>query len=480
MTNTTISGLLPVSGLSGTELIPVDQTDINGNTGTFNASIAQVVNYLQTNTPAPPATTLPLMDGTAAVGTGLHYARNDHVHPSDTSRLSAATGGTLAAGVPINFLNSNMYIMQPLLPGGGPQDGASIDTCDLALGSSYGIGLGPHISGQPMPSGLYSWVLNSRTGDVIHTGLRVMGAGNGASSQIQNLNFTRSGTSQYIQCTANTAQPSIGSIQSGGSGIQVNDRFYDNVTNSTYTVTAVDGTGAATAITMNMISGYNSSPLPTNPITLKAAPGFATGRTAPSVNLTWTVPATLALQHTAGSILVNASGNVTVQSSSNNIVVDGASGITLTGKVNVPTGVVGVTDNSSAAAGMVGEHFESAVADTTVSLTNNTPANVTSITLGAGDYDVGGEVWFHQTGVGATSVSGAITTTSATFPGQPAANVSRTSLPFTSVSGAEICIPIAVVRISLAASSSCFLVGQASFGAGTITAGGTIRARRRR
>lgn len=38
--------------------------------------------------------TTPVVDGTAAVGTSLKYARADHVHPTDTSR--AATSGTLA------------------------------------------------------------------------------------------------------------------------------------------------------------------------------------------------------------------------------------------------------------------------------------------------------------------------------------------------------------------------------------------------
>lgn len=40
------------------------------------------------------SSTLPIMDGTAAVGTGATFARADHVHPSDTSRLPLA-GGTL-------------------------------------------------------------------------------------------------------------------------------------------------------------------------------------------------------------------------------------------------------------------------------------------------------------------------------------------------------------------------------------------------
>lgn len=37
-----------------------------------------------------PATAAPLMDGTAAVGTSTKYAREDHVHPTDTSRATKA------------------------------------------------------------------------------------------------------------------------------------------------------------------------------------------------------------------------------------------------------------------------------------------------------------------------------------------------------------------------------------------------------
>lgn len=43
-----------------------------------------------------PATAAPAMDGTAAVGTSAKYAREDHVHPTDTSRLSGVTLDTSA------------------------------------------------------------------------------------------------------------------------------------------------------------------------------------------------------------------------------------------------------------------------------------------------------------------------------------------------------------------------------------------------
>lgn len=45
-----------------------------------------------------PATVAPIMDGTATVGTSLLYARQDHIHPRDTSRV-ALSGGTMTGAL---------------------------------------------------------------------------------------------------------------------------------------------------------------------------------------------------------------------------------------------------------------------------------------------------------------------------------------------------------------------------------------------
>lgn len=52
-----------------------------------------------------PATAIPLMDGTAAVGTATKYAREDHVHPVDTSRQA-----TLVSGTNIKTINSTSLL----------------------------------------------------------------------------------------------------------------------------------------------------------------------------------------------------------------------------------------------------------------------------------------------------------------------------------------------------------------------------------
>jgi len=45
---------------------------------------------------ATASTSTPLMDGTAAVGTSTAFARGDHVHPSDTSKVDKVNGKGLS------------------------------------------------------------------------------------------------------------------------------------------------------------------------------------------------------------------------------------------------------------------------------------------------------------------------------------------------------------------------------------------------
>lgn len=52
-----------------------------------------------------PATATPLMDGTGAVGTSAKYAREDHRHPTDTSRQA-----TLVSGTNIKTVNNNSLL----------------------------------------------------------------------------------------------------------------------------------------------------------------------------------------------------------------------------------------------------------------------------------------------------------------------------------------------------------------------------------
>lgn len=59
------------------------------------------------------ATATPNMDGTAAVGSSVKYAREDHVHPSDTSRIPIAQKGVANGVCP---LDANARIDAQYLP----------------------------------------------------------------------------------------------------------------------------------------------------------------------------------------------------------------------------------------------------------------------------------------------------------------------------------------------------------------------------
>jgi len=56
---------------------------------------AATKNYVDAHAGGTPGTLTPTMNGVANVGTSTLYARQDHVHPSDTSRF-ATTGGTIS------------------------------------------------------------------------------------------------------------------------------------------------------------------------------------------------------------------------------------------------------------------------------------------------------------------------------------------------------------------------------------------------
>ena len=68
---------------------PKAPTPTAGDNDTSIATTAFVKNAVDTAA-VPPATVAPLMDGAAAVGAVAKYAREDHVHPTDTSRAAAS------------------------------------------------------------------------------------------------------------------------------------------------------------------------------------------------------------------------------------------------------------------------------------------------------------------------------------------------------------------------------------------------------
>lgn len=66
-------------------LVGAGSVSLSATTGTDTITITGI------NTTYAASTSVPLMDGTAAVGTSTSYARGDHVHPTDTSRAPVAS-----------------------------------------------------------------------------------------------------------------------------------------------------------------------------------------------------------------------------------------------------------------------------------------------------------------------------------------------------------------------------------------------------
>jgi hypothetical protein len=145
----------------------------------------------------------------------------------------------------------------------------------------------------------------------------------------------------------------------------------------------------------------------------------------------------------------------------------------------VSTSIVqGTTTNDNAAAGILGEHASSGVVPTTVSLTTATPVDLHSVSLAAGDYDIQGIGTFQTAATTSVSqVIAGISTTSATL-GADGTYARSTFTAFVpgAIEHTDQVTP--VTRLSLAATTTVYLVGQSTFSISTQTAGGVIRWRR--
>lgn len=72
---------VPTGGTAGQVLAKASGTDYD-------------TNWVNQSAGVDPATVTPLMDGTGAVGSSAKYAREDHVHPSDTTKQDTLVSGT--------------------------------------------------------------------------------------------------------------------------------------------------------------------------------------------------------------------------------------------------------------------------------------------------------------------------------------------------------------------------------------------------
>ena len=132
----------------------------------------------------------------------------------------------------------------------------------------------------------------------------------------------------------------------------------------------------------------------------------------------------------------------------------------------------GVTDGSDAAAGQIGEYLSASGSG--VGLANGSPANVATLALTAGDWDVSGNVQFVATGV-LTRVTAGVSTVSGDY------NSWSTTVSGTLGSGSSQQIGNGgPVRVIVGTPTTAYLVAATTFTSGGVTADGTIWARRMR
>jgi len=181
----------------------------------------------------------------------------------------------------------------------------------------------------------------------------------------------------------------------------------------------------------------------------------------------------------AGGFTVTTDGSL----STANLFVNASGNTVLSGSLTTSqtAGIIGTTTNNNANAGSVGEYIEGTVLlGSAIPLTANTNANITSILLGAGDWDVEGNVgltWPIATVI--IYAMGWVSSSSASIPDAARYNVQ----PYWDSSG----IPVSdrssgfstpSRRFSLTTTTTIYLSVRASFTTSTCTAYGRISARR--
>ena len=142
-----------------------------------------------------PSSTTPSMDGTAAVGTATTYARADHVHPSDTSRLRGIVLNTSSEPYDVPVANSLAAIS--IGDGLNVSDSGGTATLSAKTGTTSGtVAAGNHTH-----SG-YQATLVSGTNIKTINGNSLLGSGNISTAELPSVSASDNGK---VLCVVNGA-----------------------------------------------------------------------------------------------------------------------------------------------------------------------------------------------------------------------------------------------------------------------------------
>lgn len=268
-------------------------------------------------------------------------------------------------------------------------------------------------------------------------------------------------TARQIPLSGATGAPTW-STATYPSTIAANQLLYANATNTITGIAAPTIQGQVLISNISGVAGWSSLQFPTggignNSILISGSSNnFNSVAALSNTILTCSPIGILGFETPGTSITLNNSGNLSVTNPLPNTIT-----------------LQGVIAGASAGAGIVGELIQNVVASgSAVSFTSNTPANITSISLTAGDWDVWGNVALALSGV--TTVQGGWT--SASSATQP--DISLLSL--IQQNSGTVAIPVPMMVKNVSTTTTIFLSGVASFTTGTCLASGGIYARRRR
>jgi len=140
--------------------------------------------------------------------------------------------------------------------------------------------------------------------------------------------------------------------------------------------------------------------------------------------------------------------------------------------------IAGTATNNNAAAGYVGEYVSSSIpSGSAVPLTSGTAANVTSVSLTAGDWECAGNAISNPSGATQTLMSAYLNTTSATAPTLPGGGG---VVNWNSSSVSNIAIGLPPTRFLLSSTTTVYLAASVTFSGGTDGALGFLGCRRMR
>lgn len=335
---------------------------------------------------------------------------------------------------------------------------------------------------------------------------------------IQLLNPAGSTSGQAIVSTGASTAPAWGNVTAAALAAQAANTVVANVTASSASPTAVaipscstansalkytSGTGLSCVtnvalLSANTFTGAQTVAMSTPLLVMNdtSAANYGDVRYMNNGTLVWALRGNSAgawtvNRYTAGSLVDSpisvstSTGAVTMTDGITASPISGSTGsfttLAASGLITPSTtsGVKGTTAADSANAGSVGEVITaSVVSGSAVSLTNNTAANVTSITLTAGDWDVWGQVVLTPS-TSLVQVAAWVNTVTAAQPTYSSPAAAGTLLISTFTSASPQVIQTGIARINVSTSTTVYLGTQDTFG-GTCTAYGYITARRRR